>query len=915
MLPRPLKIAGALAVIVGAILWLLWPTTDRAIDRVDGSRPAAATRRGADLGPKTRPPVPGQARLAGRIVDLEDAPIPGARACAAIPALDTEMGYRPRCVDADEDGRFEFDPIAPGRHRLTATARGFIPLPVASGEPGLRAVVGPGEAVDDLVLRLRPGGAEVRGILRDITGGTVSDAQVWSDSAITWSDDEGRFSLWLDVRSYVRLEVEAEGYARAGVGEHQPIGRVIEVLLRPEVILRGRVIAAGSGAPIVDAPVIARAPYLLSYAGSFASEPQVRTGPDGRFRFKGLAPGRYKPEVRAASWRGQANESALLVIGGPPAEVVIEVHPARRIEGRITRDGGEACEGCGITIYDAAGAVVDRDLAEADGSVAVGGLLPGRYAVEVLSAQGAASPPTSIDLSEGDALDERWEVDASGGRAIRGRVVDASGRGVALAYVQGELMEPEEPGAHAVAQAITAADGTFECTHLPAGVYSFYRVDAEGMAPPVEDPKVTLSSARDLDDLVITLPRPGALIVKVQDPRGEPVLSAQLTVSRVGGHGSHLQPREGAVWTLDPTTPGTYHAKISRPGVGGRAGPEDPSRDDPGEEIEVVAGRTATLTLVTAPRDRTIRGIVRTGDGDLVADAAVWAESHETYLDWGGSPRHPEVARVHTDLDGAFELEGLEEGTYSIHARDQAGVERSVDGIQSGAVDVAIALPEVGALAGRVEVRGGDPPARFTISIKPADGTRGRSEEFLYSDGEWRIRGLPPGPVNVEVQAAEGTASRKATIPEGGEADGVTLGLAARGALRGRVVDADTGAPVAGYMARVQSANGRASAAELDPGGRRTTDADGRFELQQVPSGPVVLHLWPAGARSGGYVDAEVTLTVRPGGTTDAGVVRARKRGDPRANEANDANDPGDADATAGAATPDTATEGSTGGV
>src|SRR5690606_1135765 len=147
-------------------------------------------------------------------------------------------------------GYFEFAPIAPGRYRLSAGARGFIPPPVARGLAGVFAQVGPGETRDGILLRLRPGGAEVRGVLRDITGGSVADALVWSETAATRSDDEGRFSLWLDVRSFVHIEVLAEGYARAGVSEHAPEGRVLEILLRPEVILAGRVVAAGSGAPI-----------------------------------------------------------------------------------------------------------------------------------------------------------------------------------------------------------------------------------------------------------------------------------------------------------------------------------------------------------------------------------------------------------------------------------------------------------------------------------------------------------------------------------------------------------------------------------------------------------------------------------------------------------------------------------------
>jgi len=395
---------------------------------------------------------------------------------------------------------------------------------------------------------------------------------------------------------------------------------VLEVLLRPEIILSGRVIAAESGAPVADVPVITGEPHLLSYSGSFSTEPQVRTGEDGRFTFWGLGPGRYKPQVHAGSWRGQASESVLLVIGESPAPVEIKVYPARRVEGRLLRrESRTPCADGGIVVYDAAGSIVDRAQADAEGAIELGGLLPGPYDLELRCTQGEAPlAPLAVDLHGEDLLGALWEAGERSGRSIRGRVVDADGRGVAMAYVGGELRDPadpDDPSAQAAAlagsHAVTDADGAFEIHHLPPGGYEFYRIHAEGMAAPVDTPKVTLPSDRDVDDLVITLPRAGALQVRVQDSSGAPLTSASIKVSRVGGGGSNLQGMPDGVWKLDPTTPGIYQVKLHRPGVGGRAGPDDPSHDDPGEEIEVVPGRTATLTLVTARRDRTIRGVVQ----------------------------------------------------------------------------------------------------------------------------------------------------------------------------------------------------------------------------------------------------------------------------------------------------------------
>ncbi|MCA9716441.1 MAG: carboxypeptidase regulatory-like domain-containing protein, partial [Myxococcales bacterium] len=826
-------------------------------------------------------------RLAGVVVEVDDAPVPGALVCVAPGAIGPSfaLGWRPRCVRADEQGTFMIEPVAPGRHLLSATARGYIPPPSLRERVGLRVAVAAGQTRDGLVLRLRPGGGEVRGVVRDITGGTVSGAWVFSEGAMTTSDDEGSFSLWLDTRSFVHLSVIADGYAHADLLEHRPIGRVLEVLLRPEVLLTGRVITAEGGEPVAGVAVVATAPGLMGYSGSFSTEPHVFTGEDGRFRFTGLAPGRYKPQVRDGSYRGQARESVLLELGSEPADVVISAHPARRLEGHVQRDRGDVpCEDATVAIHDAAGAVVDRGLADAEGAVAVGGLLPGVYDLEISCDQGRAVD--TVDLLEGDVTGALWEVELPTGRAIRGRVVDQSGRGVAMAYLQGELMEPEDDDARAVARAVTEADGAFEILDLPPGVYSFYTVEAEGMAEPIESPSVALARDRDAEGVRIVLPDAGALRVRVRDDDGDPVPGATLLVKREGGGGGPLKSTPDSVWTIDPATPGVYSVKVSRPGVGGRAGPDDPGRADEGAQVEVVAGATAELTLIAKARDGVISGVVRTTDGDLVPDASVWASAGATYVNWGGQERHPTVARAVTDIDGAFTLEHLEDGAYTIHARDQAGVERTVLNVGVGRDDVSIVLPNHGAVSGRVVVRGGEPPAKFSISVRAGEGDRGRSEEFLYTAGEWRVVGLPPGPVTVEARAAEGTASQRVRITEGDERTGLTLTLAARGGVRGRVVDRSTGEPVAGYLVTVSSANGRATASRFDPEGTRRSGPDGAFELREVPSGEVVLHLWPADARRLGYQDREVTLTVGPGKVMDAGAIEVQRR-----DEGSDADD------------------------
>ncbi|MFO7563254.1 MAG: carboxypeptidase regulatory-like domain-containing protein [Enhygromyxa sp.] len=888
-------VAAAVVVLVVGLLWRTqrWRAGD------DESSPAARASELDRRSPseQAEPALERarlSARLEGRVLDSDDLEVAGAQVCVTPAELAqlAELSFRPRCVAADERGRFAID-VAPGQHRLHGSARGFIPPPLARGRPGLLAQVAAGQTRDDLIVRLRRGGAEVRGIVLDLTGGTVEGAHVFANGAWTQSDAEGRFSLWLDLRTFIELSVRAEGYAHASMLEWRPVGRVLEIRLRPEVVLVGRVIRADTEEPVPDVAVITRAPRMLGFGPSSGTQPQVRTDQDGRFRFAGLSPGRYKPEVRDGSFRGVAAASVLLTLGVEPEEVVIRVHPARQLGGRVLEAGtDEPCEAGSIVVHDAAGARVEAGLADPGGAILVGGLLPGPYTVEASCDQSSPSTHEFVDLSEGDVLDAVWEVERPRGRAIRGRVIDGSGEGVAMAFLQGELREPEEPGGHvAVARAVTEADGSFEIVDLPPGVYAFSHVQAEGLGTPSETPTVTLPRERDVDDLEIVLPEPGALRVRVRDPSGEPVPDYEIFVGH-GLGGTRWKSTPNSEWLIDPLTPGSYHIKATPSGIGGRRGPEDPSFNEPGEPVEVVARETAELTLTVPARKALIAGMVETRDGDPVADASVWALSSQTFISWGGRETHPEAARTVTDVDGRFVLEHLEPGTYTIHVRNQAGIEDVREGIESGSRQLRFALPSAGSLAGRVIVTGGEPPSRFTISITPTDDRRGRSEEFLFTDGEWKLVGLPPGGVTVELAAAEGTASTTVTIPEGGERGGVALELAARGTLRGQVVDATTGEPISGFLATASSTTRGAHAAALDPEGKHYTDADGRFELRQVPSGEVTLRLWSARLESRNYSDLDVPLRVRPGAIINAGTIQVA----PKQAAAGDDDDAADAD-------------------
>lgn len=74
------------------------------------------------------------------------------------------------------------------------------------------------------------------------------------------------------------------------------------------------------------------------------------------------------------------------------------------------------------------------------------------------------------------------------------------------------------------------------------------------------------------------------------------------------------------------------------------------------------------------------------------------------------------------------------------------------------------------------------------------------------------------------------------------------------GVVRGRVVDADTGAPVAGARLRLDN-----------PANEVTSDADGRFQFLQLPPGPIRID-----ASASGFCDASMVTTAEAGVVVEA---------------------------------------------
>lgn len=279
------------------------------------------------------------------------------------------------------------------------------------------------------------------------------------------SGADGGFALWT-APGALHATAEADGYAE---GEKEGIapGQTIEILLTPESVLAGRVVERGGGAPVPGAQVTVGG-WDPDEGGNWAS---ATTDDHGRFRLTRLAPGRYKPSATAPGRYGQAAESVLLGVGQTAEDIVIEVHPASVVTGRVVlADGKTACKKGWVSLEDKRSNQKDHHGLDQDGMVEIDAVLPATYQVEVrCDGQLAATDYPDLVVAAGkDPPEQVWKVTA-GGR-VRGVVRTHDGQPVADAQVNLQPAVSQRAWADWSSER-SGADGTFVAEGLRGGRY------------------------------------------------------------------------------------------------------------------------------------------------------------------------------------------------------------------------------------------------------------------------------------------------------------------------------------------------------------------------------------------------------------------------------------------------------------
>jgi protocatechuate 3,4-dioxygenase beta subunit len=641
--------------------------------------------------------------IAGRVLGPDNAPVEGAQvwippAAARVKSINRKIqilynGPSSSIASGTTDraGSFRLSGIDAGTWEIAARAAGLEDA-VLEGIPAGESAV---EIRLDIALHI-PGKALDAETGDPVSGVKVSTSWDW-DFPEALTDTDGNFDLtgvprqaWEgsgSLRLWARREGYEDGYARVPPPKDGADAEPVEIRLRQHHDEIQGIVRDPTGAPVSNARVwieVAGFPRAVMSFVRVDGSREARTDEDGTFALSppkqrditfevvasrpGLARGRSGPLMRPEG------NAAL-----PPVE--IRLSTGSSIEGRVigadglplararvrawreARITGEAAIYARLIPRGAGGETV---WSGKDGGFRLGGIEPGSWLLEATATGYATGSAGPVEVSEGPAQVDLVLVP---GGSLKGRVVDHEGNPLAgvevvaiLAAGSGEEGGPEldeellRRGELGVAETKTGEGGTYEMAHLPEGEFRLV-ARAAGFVPGEVAPATPGQPAPDI--VLQPFSRIAGIVTDVATR--QPVTEFEVFVQMKSVEGTYEEKRElhravadaeGRL-AYDSLEPGEYRFVVY--------GPDHVIRLVP---VRLDAGKEVELKIALDPGLR-VEGMVRTGDGEPVGGAVVYAQRTE---------ESPERRRLHfspapTSEDGKFVLKSLEAGEYRAFIR------------------------------------------------------------------------------------------------------------------------------------------------------------------------------------------------------------------------------------------------------
>jgi len=778
------------------------------------------------------------ASLAGTVRDDTGAKIAGARVCASASsvALPGDLTRDPYCTTTAANGTYTLANLYAAIYQVSAMAPHYtletyqpngaeqvVQFPLAANEERRRV---------DIVLH--HGGVEVAGTVSDAGGGVIARARVRIEGsterynsavALVETDDHGHYAAWTRP-GRITLATSADGYASQVRTGNAPA--TLDITLVPESILAGTVVDAVTGAPVAGVTVGATAVDNSVWVDT------TQTDDHGRFTLSRLPPGRYNAIANAPHGTGFADGSTRLGLGQRVDGVVVRLHPAYQIVGRVIADA-KPCASPALILVDEHQAFYPNVTVEADGTLHADGVLPGTYvatpACEGYTPKARYDPVVVTDRD----VTASWTMDP--GSVLTGRVRTTSGEPLVNVDVGVWSVATAQRVPQAYGGDRATHDGTYTIRGLRPGRYAINvcrsDMNAASNSPTPTEQTIEVTGAITRHDVVVP-EASGTIVGQVTTSHG-PLGKLYVHALDKGNDAASVDTDDAGHYVIRAVVPGTYEMMVRSNADHGRM--EDLT-EKPAQTVTVHAGETVTANLAIDRPSGQLRGRVVDGHGAPVPDAFVGLAFEQDDAPAIRSARS-DSDEILVGSDGRFTAEHLSAGKYTVHASRKGGGEAVVAHAELGS-DVTVKLEDTGEITG-VAHRAGAAIDDLHVAIYDRDtDDRLRDELFFRTGGTFALHELPAGHYKLVILTGGSEHVSSVDLAAGGH-ETLDVELEGNVTLVGRAIDARTHQPVAGIAVAatlVSPSSAFATPADL----RNTSGADGRFEIPNVPRG--TLQIW-----------------------------------------------------------------------